>query len=65
VLLVDIEGTLLHDDIREITGQTQYLVKQEANTDGTVYAHIIFYNSTHTQPYAEACCLLYFLLPLS
>ena len=57
---VDTQGQLHRDEISDFTGQSNYVVKQEM-AGGIIYAHIIFYLSVATQPYAEVCCLFYFL----
>ena len=57
-LFLDTDGNLLHDDTKDFTGKSNYLVKQEV-ANNSVYAHIIFYRSVPTQPYAEVCCLFY------
>lgn len=60
MILVDIEGNLLHDDTSE-RWLGKYLVRQEED-NGIVYAHIIFYNSAPTSPYAEVRRLFYSFL---
>ena len=60
LFFVDTQGQLHRDEVSDFTGQSNYVVKQE-KANGVIYAHIIFYRSVPTRPYAEVCCPFYFL----
>jgi len=54
--LLDPEGILYYDSENDLTGTSKkYVVKAEKTSDGTAVAHVIFYISSQSSPYAEVC----------